>query len=413
MNLPAAAVLLLTLVSISAAQISVPFSPARTMTRQKLLEPSRLNREQRPIQPLPKPNQSPNRNSRANAKIRDVYLKNFYNKLYFAPITIGTPEQKMNVAFDTGSSITWVPSAHSPSRQLLHSISGTRKEYNYESSSTYKANGKPFELSYGAGKVLGFRSQDNVAIAGATVYNQIFGEAIIRPKMFAGSMNDGILGLGFSNIDEGEEFNVFDNMVIQGLLPAPVFSFYLNRYGTDDPDSVLTLGGTNPDYYNGDFAFANLTAPDRWQFEIDRIQLSNSKHFALRKCQAVVDTGSSLIVGPSDEVDALNKRLGAKPLQQGDRKLYTFDRHELKSLPNLEFIVNGHKLSMTSRDYAAQFPGMRIGQFYSGIVGKEFKRGETPVWSLGFSFMRTFYTQFDKGNRRIGFAKASSFIRMY
>ncbi|GFN84864.1 cathepsin d [Plakobranchus ocellatus] len=125
MNLPAAAVLLLTLVTVSAAHISLPFSPARTMTRQhksveKLLEPSRRNQErpQRPNQTLPKPNQSPNRNSRANAKTRDVYLKNFYNKLYFAPIAIGTPEQKINVAFDTGSSIAWVPSAHSPSRRL-------------------------------------------------------------------------------------------------------------------------------------------------------------------------------------------------------------------------------------------------------------------------------------------------------
>ncbi|GFN84860.1 cathepsin d [Plakobranchus ocellatus] len=139
--------------------------------------------------------------------------------------------------------------------------------------------------------------------------------------MFVGSMNDGMLGLGFSGIDAGEELTVLDNMVSQGLLPAPVFSFYFNRYNSRDRDSVLTLGGTNPDYYTGDFTFANLSMPDHWQFEIDRIQLANDLGTAsFYTCQAEINTGSSLIVGPSYQVGVLNKRLGAKPMK-GDLKM--------------------------------------------------------------------------------------------
>ncbi|GFN84867.1 cathepsin d [Plakobranchus ocellatus] len=417
MNLPHAVVLLLTLVSVCTAQvISLPFSPAKGLPWQhksvgKLLEPSRPigERLQRPIQPLFKPHKRPIQDFRLNATTRDMKLQNYHNKLYYGPISIGTPEQKLNVAIDTDSPITWVPSIHSPSssRQTFRLFKGDSGEYNNQSSSTYKANGKPFEVTYGAGQVSGYLSQDNMAIAGVTVRNQTFGEAILKPKMFVGSKNDGMFGLGFSGINAGEELTVLDNMVSQGLLPAPVFSFYFNRYDSRGRDSVLTLGGTNPDYYTGDFTFANLSMPDRWQFEIDRIQLTNDLGGAsFYKCQAVIDTGSSVIVGPSYQVDVLNKRLGAKPVE-GDLKLYTLDRSQLDSLPNLEFVVNGHKLIMTSKDYAVQFPGQQRDQFYSGIIGKKFKNGETPMWYIGLNFMRTYYTQFDKGNRRIGFAKAS------
>ncbi|GFN84876.1 cathepsin d [Plakobranchus ocellatus] len=357
------------------------------------------------MQPLSKPYKRPIWDFRLNATApKDIKLANYYNQIYYAPIKIGTPGQEFNVAFDIGTPLTWVPSIHSPTRQKLR----ISRKYNNDSSRSYKANGKPFELSYGSGKVSGYRSQDIISIANITVYNQTFGEAILEPNMFSGSRNDGIFGMGFSGIYAGEEPTVFDNMVNKGLLPAPVFSFYLNTIRSGDPDSVLTLGGTNPDYYTGDFTFANLSMPDRWQFEIDRIQPSNDVGTAtFYRCQAVVDTGSALIVGPSYQADALNKRLGAKPLE-GDPKLYTLDRSQLDSLPDLEFIVNGQKLTMKGKDYIVKFPEERRGPFYSGIVGKQFKSGETPVWSLGLSFMRTYYTQFDKGNRRIGFAKIAS-----
>ncbi|GFN84850.1 cathepsin d [Plakobranchus ocellatus] len=414
MNLPAAVVLLLTLVSICTAHvISRPFSPARTLpgehrsvrTQSVPSRPSRV-RFQRPMQTSSKSYKQPFRDFRINAITRDIKLENYHNNLYYGPITIGTPEQKFNVVFDTGSPLTWVPSIHCPPEQPYCRV---LQRYNNESSSTYKAHGKPFEVSYDMGQVSGYCSQDNVGIAGARVYNQTFGEAIVEPTMFDDTLNDGILGLGFSNIDVGEEPTVFDNAVSQGLLPAPVFSFYLNRYGTDEPDSVLTLGGTNPEYYIGDFSFVDLTAPDRWQFEMDRVQLSNGDSIACEHgCQAIVDTATSFIVGPIEEVDALNKMLGTKPLARNP-KLYSLDCSEVDDLPDLEFIVNGQKLSITSKDYVVKIPGEQGDQCYSGILGRKWKKTETPVWFLGLSFMRNYYTQFDKGNRRIGFAKAYSF----
>ncbi|GFO17240.1 cathepsin d, partial [Plakobranchus ocellatus] len=189
-------------------------------------------------------------------------------KLYHGPITVGTPGQQFSVTFDTATQTSWLPSVHSP--------------------------------------------PDKRAARGFTVKNQVFGEAILEPARFADDpINDGVIGLGLSNIARKGHRTVFDNMVSQGLLPAPVFSFYLNRDNPDDRDSVLTLGGTNSEYYTGEFTFADLIVPHSWNFWLDGVQLSNGTGiYSERRYQAVVDSANAFIVGPKDVTDALNKKLG-------------------------------------------------------------------------------------------------------
>ncbi|GFO35137.1 cathepsin d, partial [Plakobranchus ocellatus] len=144
------------------------------------------------------------------------------------------------------------------------------RKYNNASSSTYRSNGEEFTADYNSGQVRGYLSQDSVTVGRFTVKNQVFGEAILEPDRFADHLiNDGVIGLGLSNIAKNEHPSVFDNMVSQELLPAPVFSFYLNRDNTDDRDSVLILGGTNAEYYTGEFTFADLIVPNSWNFWLD------------------------------------------------------------------------------------------------------------------------------------------------
>ncbi|GFO33049.1 cathepsin d [Plakobranchus ocellatus] len=334
---------------------------------------------------------------------RDVKLTNYKDVFYYGPITIGTPGKTFNVAFDTGSSATWVPSSRCPASNIACQ---KHEKYNNASSSTYKGDGQSFFTQYDLGEISGYWSQDSVTVAGLTVKNQAFGEAVIESEIFEDTKNDGILGLGFTNVSAGEKPSVFDNMVSQGVLPVPVFSFYLNRMETGGPDSVLTLGGTNPDYYTGDFTYVDLSQPDRWQFKMDRVQLYNGNTiFSRRECPAIVDSSTSLIVGPVDEIDILNIELGGIALP-GFPKMYVLDCSKIDNLPDVEFILNGQKLSLSSRDYVLKITDDEDSLCFSGFVGKRFEEGETPTWTLGISFMRAFYTQFDKGRNRIGFAKA-------
>ncbi|GFN99458.1 cathepsin d [Plakobranchus ocellatus] len=277
-----AAVLLFTLVSASPVlQLSFPgtYRPIqRHHHRQMRLNAFKIR------------NQAPHRDyPLKEAKPQDVKLVNYRNKLYHGPITVGTPGQQFSVTFDTATQTSWLPSVHSPpDKRAAHNP----RRYNNATSSTYKANG------------------------GFTVKNQVFGEAILEPARFADDpINDGVIGLGLSKSARKGHRTVFDNMVSQGLLPAPVFSFYMNRDNTDDRDSVLTLGGTNSEYYTGEFTFADLITPHSWNFWVDGVQISNRYGiYSKRRCQAVVDSANACIVGPKDLTDALNKMLGGVTL---------------------------------------------------------------------------------------------------
>ena len=72
--------------------------------------------------------------------------------------------------FDTGSANFWVPSV-----QCVSSLACiTHKKYNYQTSSTYSANGTKVEVEYGSSNVTGVFDYDTVSIAGLVAKKTLF-----------------------------------------------------------------------------------------------------------------------------------------------------------------------------------------------------------------------------------------------
>ncbi|GFO43134.1 cathepsin d [Plakobranchus ocellatus] len=284
-------------------------------------------------------------------------------------------------------------------------VGEVHRRYKNAASKTYRHAGKLFNIKYKKGKVLGFQSKDTVTMAGLSVKNQIFGEAMLESDIFLETVADGILGMGFSSISQMEEPTVFDNMLDQGLLQSPVFSFYLSSHKKTPggAGSVLTLGGTNPDLFTGNLTFVDVTFAEMWQFKMDGVKIPDKgESFCKEGCNAIVDSGSALIIGPQEQTDKLNRKLGGS-LHRYMPGMWVFKCNRISRMPDVEFIVNGTPLTLTSEEYVVEHDGFCLSIFYGR---KKFPRGTDPSWVLGTTFMRTYYTVFDKEFHRIGFAKA-------
>ncbi|KAE8728691.1 Aspartic proteinase A2 [Hibiscus syriacus] len=235
-----------------------------------------------------------------------IALKNYMDAQYYGEIAIGTPPQKFTVIFDTGSSNLWVSSAkcHFSAACYLHS------KYKASESKTYKKNGKSAAIQYGTGAVSGFFSYDDVQVGDLVVEDQEFIEATKEPGItFFVARFDGILGLGFKEIPVGNAVPVWYNVIKQGLIKDPVFSFWLNSNVEEEVGGEIVFGGVDPNHYRGKHTYVPFNMGDVLIGE-------KPTGYCAGGCAAIADSGTSLIAGPMTVIAMINREIGATGVAQ-------------------------------------------------------------------------------------------------
>jgi len=316
-------------------------------------------------------------------------FKNYDDSEYIGSITIGTPGQPFNVVFDTGSSNLWVAgvTCNDAGCQGMH-------KYDPSKSRTYVANGEGLSIQYGTGSMDGYLDQDSVGVAGLNVKNVTFGQATSLAPFFAGQPMDGILGLAYSAIAADSVTPVFDLMMSQNLVPQPIFSVFLDSTPGDSKSSIL-FGASDPSYYTGSITWVPVIAELYYVISLDDVIVGGAHPGSCNGwfsyCKAIVDTGTSLIVAPTAAFNELSAAIGT----------VNADCSNINSLPTikLSFNSNAVQLELPPSVYVINDPP---GQCQLGIAGAD----GLPLWILGDTFIRNYYTIFDRGQNRLGFAKS-------
>ncbi|CAG9331646.1 unnamed protein product [Blepharisma stoltei] len=312
-----------------------------------------------------------------------------YNYEYYGLVQIGTPPQNFQVVFDTGSSNLWVPSSscYSVSCSLHHT-------YNHSKSSTYIPNGKKIGIGYEAGSVTGFLSKDTVTWGGIQIPGITFAEMTSFPGTYWSSKAfDGIMGMAWVAESEDKITPVYQSMYSLGLINADSFAMYLvpgNGIG-----SALTLGGYNTSCSKNDWNWIPLLNEGFWEIKIDSITV-NGKAIQVTGMKAVIDSGTPHLVGDSTIVNQINAIIPT----------VASDCSNIGSLPNVVITLNGVNYTLTGQDYVVQLNSEGLTSCETGWTPENFPSSLRNVLILGDLFMHVYYTQFDYGGSRIGFATA-------
>merc|ERR1719486_801072 len=305
---------------------------------------------------------------------------------YWGTIQIGTPPQEFKVIFDTGSGNLILPS-----KECQGPGCAPHKKYSLsDSTSASKVVNEKGEGStnifFGTGQIAGDYVQDQLCI-GDSLCSQIrfiaAGEESDQP--FSVCPFDGILGLGFKDLSMGDKFNIVDD-----LIPQSKFAVYLTD---DSSSSEITFGGYKPESLASDIIWAPVSHQSYWQVAIDDITFDNKPTgLCDGGCQVAVDTGTSMLAGPSDLVDKLTGKLDIKS-----------DCSNFNELPRLGFSLAGRVLNLAHDDYMDRSNG--DGCDFS-IMQLDVPPPKGPLFIFGDPFLRRFVTIYDKRGPRVGFAVA-------
>ncbi|NXD16633.1 PEPA protein, partial [Nothocercus nigrocapillus] len=324
------------------------------------------------------------------AKVSSEPLTNYMDMEYYGTISIGTPAQDFTVLFDTGSSNLWVPSVYCSSEACTdHNL------FNPADSSTFESTNDSVSIQYGTGSMTGILGYDTVKVGSITVRNQIFGLSETEPgDFFYYTPFDGILGLAFPSISSSGATPVFDNMMSEHLVSQDLFSVYLSN--DDESGSFVMFGGIDDSYTSGGISWIPLSAETYWQITMDSVTISDETIACASGCQAIIDTGTSLLAGPTSAIANIQYALGAD--SEGE-----ISCSSISSLPDIVFNINGYSFPVPASGYILESDGTCS----LALEGMDVSSESGELWILGDIFIHEYYVIFDRANDRVGLSSLS------
>ena len=241
----------------------------------------------------------------------------------------------MVVQFDTGSSDLAVASVGS-----FDTVTGSpfgTAEYKHNESWTYEHDGESAELTYGDGSTIdGFISIDDVLLDRDI---KVTGQSFVEIQRESGMSVDGIFGLAFMSLSAIDRRTVFDNAIAQSVIDQQVFAFYLG-----ENEAELTWGGYDSTRFEGELVYVPLYSATYWEIALDGVYSGYYRscgycNHTKGNMTAIIDSGTTLLLGPSADVALLAWQAGA--IYNSTFGTYTIACAQASSVPDIVFGIQG------------------------------------------------------------------------
>ncbi|KAG6329332.1 hypothetical protein ID866_9757 [Astraeus odoratus] len=316
----------------------------------------------------------------------DTPLTDYGNMLWYGTISVGTPPVDLTVDFDTGSADLFLPGAGC-------STCNGHTLYNPSASSTAIDKHESFILSYEDGsRVRGEQYTDTVIMAGLTAIGQTLGVASQYSDFQTSTFPaDGLMGMAFESLSVYKSNPVVQTLIANNVISESVFAFKLSSSGSE-----LRIGDIDSTLYTGSLTYTPVTNPGFWLIQVDAVNANGNP--GLTQFSAIVDTGTSIILGDHTTVGQFYEGLGGTDLGNG---FYTLP---CDSMASISITIGGTVFPLSSSTFNLGTYPAGSNQCVGAIAGTS-SLGST--WILGDAFLQNVYTVFDVGNTKVGFAPLS------
>jgi len=328
------------------------------------------------------------------------------DSLYLCEVGVGTPEQKIYLDFDTGSSDLWVWSTELP-KNILSSADASKQQVAFDpsKSSTFKKlDGETWKISYGdSSSANGDVGTDVVNLGGLKVENQAVELAKELSQQFAEGNGSGLLGLAFSSINTVSptpQKTPVDNIIAQKSAKEQLFTAYLGSwrdtneadkgesfytFGFIDQDVLTASGATSPNYAPVD------SSQGFWQIASTSATI-NGQTVDRSNNTSIMDTGTTLCLVSDDLVDAVYKAIPGAKYDQSNQGYVFPTSTAAADLPEIKLAIGDAMVTFQKEDLG--FADAGDGMVYGSIQS----RGSMDMDIYGDAVLKAMYAIFDMNN---------------
>ena len=281
---------------------------------------------------------------------------------------VGTPSKRVSVVFDTGSA----------------DIVMDKDDYNPKKSITAKDLKTKFAFSYADRSVEGDIYSDVVTIGHAKAKDVPIGRGL---ENYNDEVTGGLFGLSFPTISAFDtDLDVYaDAVKKQHLIHDNVFQFTMRPKGK----ATLNVGKVDWKEGKGGFGWLKVDRNDGYWKAGMKINGKETK--------GIVDSGTTLIVGPNDQVKEVLDSIKGVEVSRDDEGNWQ-GKYDCNNPPKIVFEVAGKKLQLQKDGMWFAYAGDRCTL---GIFGSD----AFNDWIYGDTFFQSTSIIFDFDNERMGFAQ--------